>query len=137
MVTKVTTPKSTEKGSIMSAIQHPARLPFRPMTRRQMLTSAGCGFGYLALQGLCGQAAAEEAASQIYTNPLAAKRPPLPAKAKRVIMLFMQGGPSHLDTFDYKPKLQAAAGKAGEKGHLLPSSFDFKRYGRNGLFISD
>jgi hypothetical protein len=121
----------------MSMMQRPARLPFMPMTRRNMLMSAGCGFGYLALRGLCGQAAAEEAAAQTYHNPLAAKLPPLPAKAKRVIMLFMQGGPSHIDTFDYKPKLAQAAGQSGEKGRLLPSSFGFQRYGHNGLYISD
>ncbi len=115
----------------------PARLPFMPMTRREMLMSAGCGFGYLALQGLCAQAAAQEAATSIYQNPLTAKQPPLPAKAKRVIMLFMQGGPSHLDTFDYKPKLAQAAGNGGGKGRLLPSSFSFKRHGKNGLWISE
>jgi hypothetical protein len=103
-----------------------------------MLASAGCGFGYLALQGLCAQAALQEAAPpEIFKNPLAARQPPMPAKAKRVIMLFMQGGPSHVDTFDYKPKLQAAAGQAGDKGRLLPSSFKFSQHGHNGLWISE
>src|SRR5579862_1941893 len=121
----------------MSSISRPWGLPFMPMTRRQMLMSAGCGFGYLALRGLCAQALAEEAIAEAYKNPLAAKTPPITAKAKHVIMLFMQGGPSHLDTFDYKPKLQEMAGQAGAKGKLLPSSFKFNRHGRNGLWISD
>src|SRR2546430_947712 len=80
-------------GATMSDLSRPPRLPFMPMTRREMLMSAGCGFGYLALRGMCSHSAAQEAAQQ-FLNPLAAKRPPLPAKAKRVIMLFMQGGPS-------------------------------------------
>ncbi|MDB5290368.1 MAG: hypothetical protein JWL69_1609, partial [Phycisphaerales bacterium] len=71
----------------------------RPLSRRDMLRSAGCGFGYLALAGLCAQASVAGA-----TDPLAAKAPPMPARAKRVIFLFMQGGPSHVDTFDYKPR---------------------------------
>ena len=54
-----------------------------------------------------------------------------------MIFLFMQGGPSHVDTFDYKPKLQQDAGKPGDKGRLLPSSFKFQRYGKNGLYISE
>src|SRR3954463_13111983 len=96
------------------------RLPFMPLSRRQMLMQAGAGFGYLALQGLLGQQAmAAGLASASATpgspgaikpvtsmSPLAAKLPHFAAKAKRVIFLFMQGGPSHLDTFDYKPKLQ-------------------------------
>lgn len=119
---------------------HLSRAGYAPLSRRQMLMSAGCGFGYLALRGLCAQAASQEAAlvtTPAYVNPLAPKLPPLPARAKRVIMLFMQGGPSHLDTFDYKPKLQASQGKQGEKGRLLASPFTFKRAGRNGLYISD
>ena len=115
--------------------QFPRSMAFLPMTRRQMLMSAGAGFGYLAFRGLAAQAAMESAPA--YSNPLAAKKPPLPARAKRVIFLFMQGGPSHLDTFDYKPKLRDDAGKPGERGKLLPSSFGFQRHGTNGLWISE
>src|SRR5687767_15050614 len=90
------------------------QLPFLPFSRRQMLMQAGAGFGYLALQGMLGQqalAAATASASGAVKpgaslSPLAAKTPHFAPKAKRVIFLFMQGGPSHLDTFDYKPKLQ-------------------------------
>ncbi len=93
-------------------------------SRRSMLQSASCGFGYLALQALCREQAA--AASPI---SLAARTPPLPARAKRVIFLCMSGGPAHLDTFDYKPQ-------SGDKKH--PGSvFDFQQYGDSGLWISE
>ena len=67
------------------------------LTRRQALKTTACGFGYLALAGLTSSAAA--------ANPLAPRAMHLPPRAKRVIFLFMQGGPSHVDTFDYKPRL--------------------------------
>jgi hypothetical protein len=80
-----------------------------------------------------------------YVSPLAAKAPHFPARAKRVIFLFMQGAPSHLDTFDYKPALQAlgdkkATGPAGGKGktaNLLPSPFKFSQHGQSGQWISE
>src|SRR5437870_2132266 len=111
------------------------RLPFMPLSRRQMLMQAGAGFGYLALQGMLGQQAMAAGLTSTTPppttpgaikpvaslSPLAAKLPHFAAKAKRVIFLFMQGGPSHLDTFDYKPKLQADGGKPGEKGKLMAS----------------
>ena len=68
-------------------------------SRRQFLREASCGFGYLALAGLTTEAAAA------VTNPLATKPAHFTPRAKRVIFLFMDGGPSHVDTFDYKPKL--------------------------------
>ena len=71
------------------------------MSRRRALKLAGCGFGYVALAGLL-----EEVARAESTNPLAPKRPQFPASAKRVIFLFMHGGPSHVDTFDPKPLLE-------------------------------
>src|SRR5260370_4191538 len=70
------------------------------MTRREMLRRAGSGFGAVALSGLL------EAAR---TNPLRPRDPPAPATAKSVIYLFMHGGASHVDTFDPKPELRAAA----------------------------
>ncbi len=69
-------------------------------TRRNWLRTAACGFGSLALSGL-----ANRAAQASPRNPLAPQEPMLPARAKRVIFIFMQGGPSHVDTFDYKPSL--------------------------------
>jgi hypothetical protein len=71
-----------------------------PITRRQWLTSTGCGFGALALSALA-QGAPKP-------GPLQAKAPHHPARAKRIIFLFMQGGVSHVDSFDYKPRLTRA-----------------------------
>src|ERR1017187_9288833 len=80
-------------------------------TRREFLWEIGGGFGSVALAGLlqsdgflARQAVAADATTP-FVNPLAPKLPPLAAKAKNVIFLFMYGGPSHVDTFDYKPDL--------------------------------
>src|SRR5215472_6378824 len=75
------------------------------ISRRALLKDAACGFGYLAFAGLASQAAADE------RNPLAAKPPHFPARAKRVIFMFMHGGPSQVDTFDFKPTLAKYAGQ--------------------------
>ena len=101
------------------------------MSRRSFLTSASCGFGALALAGLATEAAASE-------NPLAPRAPHFPARAKRVIFLFMQGGPSHVDTFDYKPLLKRDDGKTGGgKGNLLAPQWEFKQRGQGGQWISE
>jgi len=90
-----------------------------PLSRRQMLRTASCGFGYLALSGLAGAAPAD-----------LALRPPLQrARARRVIFLNMSGGPAQLDTFDYKPQ----AGKTPHAGSIA----EFRRRGASGLWISD
>src|SRR4051812_2161565 len=68
------------------------------MTRRDALRAAACGFGYLALAGLAGRSVQASPA-----NPLAARLPHFAPRAKRIIFLFMQGGVSHVDSFDYKP----------------------------------
>src|SRR4051812_45994745 len=73
--------------------------PSLPISRRTALQSAACGFGYLALSGLTSS----QAAAAI--NPMLARKPLFPARAKRVIFLFMQGGVSQVDSFDYKPAL--------------------------------
>src|SRR5437667_4098096 len=106
------------------------------LSRRDLLRTAACGFGYLAFAGLATQASAAE---KVYQSPLAPKLPHFAAKAKRVIFLFMQGGPSHVDTFDYKPKLASDAGKTGaaKGGKLLPSPWKLHQYGKAGLRISD
>lgn len=93
-------------------------------SRRSMLQSASCGFGYLAFQGLsAGKAAAAT------STGLATKTPTLPARAKRVIFLCMSGGPAQMDTFDYKPQ-------TGQKKH--PGSvFRFRQHGDSGLWISE
>src|SRR5438094_10430962 len=110
-------------------------------TRRQWLKTTSCGFGYLALAGLASEAAAKDAAKTV--NPLAPKQPHFAAKAKRVIFLYMRGGPTHVDTFDYKPKLATDAGKSvtmtsgqvqdRNKGRtLLPSPWKFNPSGKSG-----
>jgi Protein of unknown function (DUF1501) len=104
-------------------------------SRRELLQSASAGFGYLAFAGLSTAAANQESAS----NPLSPKSPHFKAKAKRVIFLCMQGGPSHVDTFDYKPKLAIDAGKGGKYGgsKLMPSPWKFSQQGKSGLWLSE
>src|SRR4051794_30901584 len=87
-----------------------------PMTRRDALSRIGGGFGALGLAGafadaglLASTARASEGTAP--PNPLAARPPHFPARAKRVIFLFMNGGPSHVDTFDPKPLLKQYEGK--------------------------
>ena len=107
------------------------------LSRRKMLQGVSCGFGYLALAGMCAEAAP--------ANPLAPKTPHFTPRAKRVIFLCMRGGPSHLDTFDYKPRLQADAGQEikqgnqyqGTGGKLLASPWKFSQHGQSGLWISE
>jgi hypothetical protein len=111
-----------------------------PLSRRQMLQSAACGFGYLALTDLLARAFAAEQpadAEHHYQSPLLPKQPHFTAKAKRVIFLFMQGAPSHVDTFDYKPELAKNDGKSIIGRPLLASPWKFQRYGRSGLYVSE
>src|SRR5437870_4639795 len=84
-------------------------------SRRSLLKSTASGFGYLAFAAL----AHEQARADAKANPLAPKLPHFKTKAKRVIFLCMEGGPSHVDTFDYKPKLVADDGKPYSKGRLF------------------
>jgi hypothetical protein len=105
-----------------------------------MLQTAACRFGYLAQTDLLSRAyAAETAASekQHYESPLKVKAPHFPARAKRVICLFMQGAPSHVDTFDYKPTLVSADGRNVGGRKILAPQWKFKPYGKSGLYISD
>jgi hypothetical protein len=111
------------------------------LTRRQMLGTFANGFGMLGLSALMAQAQDES------SNPLALKQPHAAPKAKRVIFLFMSGGPSHVDTFDPKPRLAADNGKPlpfeqpklvrTKTGNLLRSPFGFKKYGQSGIEVSD
>jgi hypothetical protein len=121
------------------------------LTRREMLTSAGAGFGAVALAGLLGREAAAAAAGQPSApSPLAAKPPHVAGRAKSVIFLFMEGGPSHIDLFDPKPTLDRLAGKPvpesfgrvitamGEfDSPILASKRTWKQHGEAGLWISD
>ncbi len=108
------------------------------LSRRQWLQTTSCGFGYLALAALCHEAAARE--SQPTAGPLAPKAPHFPPKVKHVIFMYMQGGPSHVDTFDYKPQLAQDADKpADSRGRRvwMPSPWKFRRRGQSGVWISD
>lgn len=112
-----------------------------PSSRRELLKSTATGFGALALNALLA------AKSQPAAGSWTAGRTHLPPRAKRVIFLFMHGGPSHLDTFDYKPLLTRDHGKPmplpmprvtfTTTGHLLKSPWEFQQYGESGLWVSD
>jgi hypothetical protein len=107
------------------------------LSRRDVLKAVSSGFAYQAFSAI----AAEEAFTGS-KNPLAARKPHFSARAKRVIFLSMRGAPSHVDTFDYKPKLNADSGKpAGYGGtqtasKLLGSPWEFQQHGQSGLWIS-
>ncbi|MFO0014328.1 MAG: DUF1501 domain-containing protein [Planctomycetota bacterium] len=102
------------------------RSPF--FDRRAWLKSSGCGFGWLAFSALTGQS---DAAGDAHSHPI--------GKAKRVIFLNMKGGPSHVDTFDYKPELQRADGTAGPRpgSKWMKSPWRFQQRGQSGLWISE
>src|ERR1700692_4837060 len=87
------------------------RKNFCGRTRREFIWQTGCGFTGVALAGLvgsdfCGRQAPAADGKSSFANPLAPKKPHLAAKAKSVIFLYMYGGPSHIDTFDYKPDMK-------------------------------
>lgn len=121
-------------------------------TRREFLWQAGGGFTGLALAGLLDReflaAQDERADGTDWINPLAAKKPHFAPKAKSVIFLFMYGGPSHIDTFDYKPKMNGMDGKTIEvktfgrgghknQGRIVEPRWKFKQYGESGKWVSD
>jgi hypothetical protein len=113
----------------------------RPWSRRQLLQSVAAGFGWMAFSGLAARAASQPTVQPSTTAPLGVRPPHFRPRAKRVIFLCMQGGPSHLDTFDYKPKLQRDAGKPGQSrgggAQLIGSPFQFRQHGQSGLWISE
>ena len=114
-------------------------------TRRDVFKKAGMGFGMLALGNMLQ-------ADDSYQNPLAPKRSHFPAKAKRVIWIFINGGPSHVDTWDYKPALEKWDGKSltefdpkfnkftgffsNAVGNIMKSPFEFKQHGECGKHVS-
>src|SRR3989442_1622700 len=114
------------------------------LTRRDMLRRCACGFGYLALTSLLAETARVAAAAD--NNPLAPRPPHFPPRAKRIIFLFMPGGPSQVDTFDPKPLLArdrdkavptpAAEGVTMAPAKLLASPWEFKKHGDSGVEIS-
>jgi hypothetical protein len=117
--------------------------------RRDFLSRCGMGFGAVGLQSLMGSSGFLSAQSKLSADvsiPLAPKNPQFPGKAKRVIHLFMNGGPSHVDTFDPKPMLDKYAGKMLPTGNLkterqtgaaFASPWKFKKYGQSGIEVSD
>jgi hypothetical protein len=122
-----------------------------PLSRRQWLAKMGTGFGSLGLAtvladaGLLGEGA-HGASSGAAASPLAAKPPHYASRAKHVIFLFMNGGPSHVDTFDPKPALEKYAGQQPDEltkgnqrnvGKLFPSPFKFAKYGASGIDVSE
>ena len=119
-------------------------------SRREFLLRAGNGFGSLALAGLLSQEGGlASAATGSGTNPLAPRPGHFPGKAKSVIWLFMNGGPSQVDTWDYKPELEKRDGKelagfdqttgffAGQGGPLMKSPFKFHQHGECGAWVSE
>ncbi|QDU97770.1 DUF1501 domain-containing protein [Lignipirellula cremea] len=122
--------------------------PAPSLSRRQLLQGSAAGFGWLAAASLLAEehlAAAEAAPAN--DSPLAARPPHFPAKAKRIIFLFMKGGPSQIDTFDYKPLLERDHGKPlpfarprvqfAPTKNLLKSPWKFQQHGDSGLYVSE
>jgi hypothetical protein len=104
------------------------------ISRRDALKTLSAGFGYLAFAGLASSQAAEERKDSL----LAPRAPQFAARAKRVIFLCMRGGPSHVDTFDYKPRLKQDHGRPSSYGTpWWASHWNFKQHGKSGLWISD
>jgi hypothetical protein len=118
-------------------------------TRRELLRRAGCGFGMLALADLLGRDGLLASEPDRRLNPLAPAKPHFPARAKSVIWLFMNGGPSQVDTWDYKPELFKRDGvelkgfdhKTGffvnEVGPLMRSPFRWKQHGKSGTWVPE
>ena len=120
---------------------------FTPVfNRRDLLKQSAAGFGSLALAGLAADVARGET-RRTSANPLAPKPALFEPKAKRVIFLFMHGGPSQVDTFDYKPLLERDHGKplpfakprvfSAPTGNLLKSPFQFQQHGESGAWVSE
>ncbi len=113
------------------------------LTRRGLLSRVGMGFGAMALGKLMHESQAQAAA--VMQNPLAIRTPQFAPKAKRVVHLFMNGGPSHVDTFDPKPMLDKHDGKQlpntlkteRPTGAGFKSPFKFQKYGKSGLEVSE
>ena len=122
---------------------HPLRTEDLFLTRREFLNRCGMGMGAMAFGGLFGQAAL--GADPVNLNPLAVKAPQFPAKAKRVIHIFANGGASHVDTFDPKPKLDEYHGREipvklqteRKTTTAFKSPFKFEKRGQSGIEVSE
>src|SRR5215471_10895889 len=132
-----------------SAFNHRLRLEDRFLTRRDFLRRSGIGFGMLGLANLLGSqvfGAAPPSDGVSSNAPLAPRAPHFPPRATRVIHIFANGGPSHVDTFDPKPALARLNGKAlpmenlpteRRTGAAFQSPFKFKKYGQSGIEVSE
>ena len=137
----------------------------RPTSRREMIRQSACGFGSLALAGMMAKhnsvggsgvkfdgriTSDKDVKDQEIHSTLEPRKPMFAPRAKRVIFIFMQGGPSHVDSFDYKPELIKRHGQDIDfngvrfgtfgnksKRKLLKPLWDFKQYGEQGKYISD
>ncbi|HVY70148.1 MAG TPA: DUF1501 domain-containing protein, partial [Verrucomicrobiae bacterium] len=127
---------------------HAPSLEDRFFTRRDFLRRCGMGMGAVSLAALLGEAGAllPEARATEFVSPLAPRPAPFPAKARRVIHFFLNGGPSHVDTFDPKPALTKYDGKPlpmdyirteRKTGAAFGSPFKFQKHGRSGIEVSD
>jgi hypothetical protein len=119
-------------------------MPMFPLaSRRHLLKSTAVGFGHMALHALLADTGQADESTSLDAKP----RPHFPARAKRIVFLFMKGGPSHVDTFDPKPLLdrdhlkpppfELPAVTFAKQGHLLKSPWKFRQYGESGLPVSD
>jgi hypothetical protein len=129
---------------------HCRRFHRRPLSRREMLQQCANGFGAVALSALLAEEAAAGPAPTLRVDPrdpLAPRRPHHAPRAKSVIFLFMDGGPSQVDTFDPKPRLEKENGQPikmkvpatqfDNVGNVLKSPWEFRRYGQSGIPVSD
>ena len=117
-----------------------------PITRREMLHRSSIGFGSLAFAGIFARNTFGKQLN-ISKEPLSPRAPLFAPRAKRIIFMFMHGGPSQVDTFDYKPLLQRDDDKpfpgekprivSGKTGNLLASPWEFQQYGQSGIHVSD
>lgn len=132
----------------MDQEQHRPRLADHFVTRREFLCRSGMGMGAIGLASLLDMAGFSTSSARAEVDlisPLLPRSPHFPAKAKRMIHLFMQGGPSHVDTFDPKPALAKYEGKAlkeidksiTQSGAAFPSPFKFQKYGQSGIEVSE
>jgi len=133
----------------MDPKEHKLSLEAHLLTRRDFLCRCGMGMGALGLASFFGGVETLTASAHgegAFVSPLTPKQPHFPAKARRVIHIFANGGPSHVDTFDPKPSLEKYAGKLlpmenlkteRKTGAAFPSPFKFKQYGRSGIEVSE
>ena len=119
------------------------------ITRRQLLRGCGGGMGSIALSALLADQGLLSNSAIAEGNPFASKKQHFPVKAKSVIWLFMNGGPSQVDTWDYKPELEKHDGQelegfdkntgffTGNVGPIMKSPFKFLQYGESGSWVSE